>query len=274
MPARRAGLPELRIHNWRATRDTLHAYAQVAGAIRAALSPPEKHWYHVSLRATAGGLTTTPIPAAGSSFEITLDLANCQWDIATNAGMHWQIPLRGQSARELLDATANVLGSALNRRRIDSSQLPSRPTRNFDPDASWRYGQVLAWVDSQLKAFKAEQPGETSPVQLWPHHFDIAVMVFSGRKIPGTDPLDPEMSDEQMNFGFVPGDEAIREAYFYATAYPQPTHRRRPRLPAGARWHTRGWEGAILPYVTLVHTRNPEKRLLEFLRVFRGWGNF
>ena len=264
----------MRIRSWRVARDMLHFYAQVAGAIRAAMAPPEKHWYHVSLRATAGGLTTTPIPSSHSTFEITLDLSTCCWIIVTDAGARWQIPLLGQSAREVFDATAKALGSMLNRGKIDPRQLPTSKARDFDADAVRRYGRVLAWVDAQLKAFKAEQRGETSPVQLWPHHFDIAVLLFSGRKIPGTDPRDPEMSDEQMNFGFVPGDEAIREAYFYATAYPQPTHRRRPRLPTGARWHTRGWEGAILPYATLVNTRNPERRLLEFLRAFRGWGNF
>ena len=274
MPVRRRGPPELHTNQWRATRDALHSYAQVAGAIRAALSPPEKHWYHVSLRATAGGLTTTPVATAGSTFEITLELASCQWIIGTNAGMRWQVPLLGQSARELFNTTASVLGSALNRHKIGSSQLPAKPARNFDPDAARRYGQVLAWVDTQLKAFKAGQRGETSPVQLWPHHFDIAVLVFSGRKIPGTDPRDPEMSDEQMNFGFVPGDEAIREAYFYATAYPGPKHRRRPQLPKGAHWHTRGWEGAVMPYAALVNARHPERKLLMFLRAFRGWGNF
>jgi hypothetical protein len=124
-----------------------------------------------------------------------------------------------------------------------------------------------------LKRFKAKQHVETSPVQLWPHHFDIALLVLPGRKIPGEDPRDAELSDEQMNFGFVPGDEGIREPYFYATAYPNPK-RPRPTLPRGARWQKRGWDGAVLPYAALIAARNPQKRLLEFLHTFMGWGDF
>ena len=77
-----------------------------------------------------------------------------------------------------------------------------------------------------------------------------------------------------MNFGFVPGDEAIREPYFYVTAYPEPVDRRKPRLPRGGRWHTRGWHGAVLPYDTLVAARHPDERLLDFLRAVRSWVDF
>ena len=272
MRTRGSSLPELHTSAWRATRDTLHAYAQVAGATRAALTPPEKHWYHVSLRAAASGLTTTPVPAA-EIFEITLECATSQWVLATSEGSRWQIPLRGQSASALFTDTAALLAGLGVRARIDSKQFGRRPSPDYDPQAAARYWQVLSWVDAQFKRFKATQRGETSPVQLWPHHFDLALLVFSGRKIPGEDPRDPELSDEQMNFGFVPGDEGIREPYFYATAYPNPK-RGRPALPRGARWHTRSWDGAVLPYAALIAARDPQARLLEFLRAFRGWGDF
>lgn len=266
------GLPELRTRAWRSTRDTLHAYAQVAGTIRAALTPPEKHWYHVSLRVAASGLTTTPVPAPFGTFEITLECATGQWVVATCEGLRSQTPLRGQSAAALFADTAGMLGRSVTA-RIDRKQFARRTSHDFDPEAARSFWRALSWVDTQFKLFKAEQRGETSPVQLWPHHFDIALLVYSGRKVPGTDPRDPEMSDEQMNFGFVPGDDLIREAYFYATAYPEPAASRRPRLPRGAHWHRRGWQGAVLPYAVLVDARNPQGRLLEFLRTFRSWGD-
>jgi hypothetical protein len=251
----------------------LHAYAQVAGAVRTAFSPAEKHWYHVSLRAAASGLTTTPVAVVAGTFEITLEFATSQWTLTTSDGSRWQIPLRGQSAAALFADTAALLARMGLRVRIDQKQFRRRPYPDYDAGAAARYGQVLSWVDAQFKRFKASELGETSPVQLWPHHFDMALLVFSGRKIPGEDPRDPEASDEQMNFGFVPGDEGIREAYFYATAYPNPK-RRRPTLPRGARWQTRGWDGAVLSYATLTASRDPQARLLEFLRAFRRWGDF
>jgi hypothetical protein len=262
----------LRTNTWRATRDALHGYAQVAGAIRAALAPPEKHWYHVSLRAAANGLTTTPVATATGVFEITLDFATCQWVITTSHGARWQTALHGQSPTELFTESAAILGGRA--KRVDQKQFGRRATSDFNPQAAARYWRVLSWVDAQFKRFKATQRGETSPVQLWPHHFDIALLVLSGRKVPGEDPKDPELSDEQMNFGFVPGDDGIREPYFYATAYPNPANRKRPRLPRGAHWQTRGWDGAVLSYAALASARNPETRLLDFLRTFRKWGDF
>ena len=69
MPKERSALPELKVSAWKPTRDALHAYAQVAGSIRAAFSPHEKHWFHVSLRTTARGLTTMPVPARNGTLK-------------------------------------------------------------------------------------------------------------------------------------------------------------------------------------------------------------
>ena len=252
----------------------MHAYAQVAGAIRAALAPPEKHWYHVSLRVAAGGLTTTPLLAPSGTFEITVDCCTSRWIIATSSGARWEISLRGQSARALFAESEALLKRLGVRLRVDQKQFARQALRGFDSQAAARYWDALSWIDAQFKRFKAAEQRETSPVQVWPHHFDIALLVFSGRKNPGEDPNDPELSDEQMNFGFVPGDAGIREPYFYVTAYPEPADRRKPRLPRGARWHTRGWQGAVLPYDTLVAARHPDERLLEFLHAARNWVDF
>jgi hypothetical protein len=39
-------LPELRIADWRPTKDTLHLYAQIVGKVRLATTPPRNHWWH------------------------------------------------------------------------------------------------------------------------------------------------------------------------------------------------------------------------------------
>jgi hypothetical protein len=45
-----------------------------------------------------------------------------------------------------------------------------------------RYWQALAQIDILLKQFRGELREETSPVQLWPHHFDLSLVWFSGRR--------------------------------------------------------------------------------------------
>ena len=73
----------------------------------------------------------------------------------------------------------------------------------------------------------------------------------------------------QLNLGFYPGGPNIAP-YFYRNPWPfeeeallgQP-------LPDGARWHTEGWQGTILPYEELEGDPNAEARLLAYAeRVF------
>jgi hypothetical protein len=91
---------------WRETRDALQSYARVMGKIRQALTPPQKHWWHVSLRVDAVGLTTTPMLAPmtvgenGRILTILLDLVNHQTHLTTGQGLTQAIPLEGQSPAE------------------------------------------------------------------------------------------------------------------------------------------------------------------------------
>ncbi|HXW00300.1 MAG TPA: DUF5996 family protein, partial [Anaerolineae bacterium] len=68
--------PAMPLANWQPTRDTLQLYSKVLGRIRRTLSPPQKHWWHISLRAAPNGLTTSAIPipdADEATFEMVLD---------------------------------------------------------------------------------------------------------------------------------------------------------------------------------------------------------
>jgi hypothetical protein len=51
-------LPDLPYAAWRETRDTLHLWAQMAGKVRLASTPPQNHWWNVPLYVDARGLTT------------------------------------------------------------------------------------------------------------------------------------------------------------------------------------------------------------------------
>jgi hypothetical protein len=51
-------LPELHLSDWRATKDTLHLYAQIVGKIRLAATPSRNHWWNVPLYVDVRGLTT------------------------------------------------------------------------------------------------------------------------------------------------------------------------------------------------------------------------
>ncbi len=257
--------PSLPLASWRATRDTLAGYSKVAGKIRRALTPPQKHWWHASLHVSAAGLTTTPVWSGSQMFEVVLDLAAHQARILTSAGRSRFVPMTGQSPAafcQQLDTALAALGLAVE---FDRSVCAAETAGTYDPAAAARYWQALVQIDAVFKRFRHSFREESSPVQLWPHHFDLALLWLSGRLVPGQDPSDPEYADEQMNFGFSTGDEGIAEPYFYVTAYPTPAQWTEQPLPDGAHWRTTGWTGAILPYAALTEASDSQALLLEFL---------
>jgi hypothetical protein len=150
--------------------------------------------------------------------------------------------------------------------QIDAEQFSDDSPGEWDLEAIGRYRRAVAEIDAAFKVFKGEHRQETSPVQLFPHHFDLALSWFSGRQVPDQDPENEEWSDEQMTFGFVTGDEAITEPYLYATAYPEPVGFVGSPLPEAAHWNEAGFSGAVLPYAALEQVDEPRQLLAEFLR--------
>ena len=266
------GFPDLGRMEWQATRDSMKQYARVVGKVRRALAPPEKHWWHAALRMAASGATTGPIPGNVGSVELLLDFTNHGLVITTSHGQRIEQPLRGQSVAGFYRQTIAALAEIRIEADVDATSFSDETSLDYDPEhATWLW-QAFAMVNLTLARFKGSLREETGPLVLWPHNFDLAFLWFSGRKVPGKDLADPENADEQMNFGFEPGDAGIPEPYFYVTAYPTPDGFAGSPLPAGARWQTEGWTGAVLPYAELLNGDDPAARLLEFLRAAHAAG--
>jgi hypothetical protein len=267
------GFPPLALAAWRATRDTLHGYVRVLGAIRGALTPKQRHWWHISLRVAPEGLTTTEIPSGDSRFELRLDLTTHRLLIRADRTRLSDIPLGGQSSATLGEQVVSTLEDLGIRPDLDVARLGDAAPAHYDrPDAE-RFRHALSRIDATLKRLREQLGATTGPVQLWPHHFDLAMNWFSGRRVPGADPADEEASEEQMNFGFSSGDDGIPDPYFYVTAYPLPAGLVKTPLPSDAFWHTQGWTGAVLPYAALAATERPEEQLLGFLRQVHAAGS-
>ncbi|MFQ5604617.1 MAG: DUF5996 family protein [bacterium] len=269
--------PALPLSGWQATRDTIHKYTQVLGEIRGALTPVQKHWWHINLRPDVTGLTTTPIPVAEEldfvSFKMLLDFTEHKLRITTGQGQQKQVSLRGQSVSEFWDETLSALSEVGIHPQIDNSLFKETAPGSYEPEAAQRFWRVVSQIDVIFKQFKAGMHRETSPVNLWPHHFDLAFVWFSGRLVSGVDPDDRDYADEQMSFGFSSGDETIAAPYFYISAYPMPEKLKDTALPADVTWNTAGFEGARMMYETLVKATNPEEKLLEYLRTLYQAGS-
>ena len=145
---------------------------------------------------------------------------------------------------------------------IDRSCIPEQAsvTDGFDGYSAAQaeaLGITLNSVAAAMGDFRAGIREESSPIQLWPHHFDLSMIWLPGDKIAGQDPENEEYSDKQMNFGFTFGDEGIPEPYFYVTAYPLPDALPALELPDGTEWRSEGFSGAVLLYRNLIHSADP-----------------
>ncbi|MCO5242390.1 MAG: DUF5996 family protein [Anaerolineae bacterium] len=260
-----SGFPDLSGADWQPTRDSMKQYARVVGIVRRALAPPEKHWFHTALRVAAVGATTGPIPGIDSSVELVLDFVNHALQVVTSTGQTRSIPLRGQPVavfhRQTLDALAGLGIEAA----VDPNQFSDDSPLTYVPEQARRLWSAFSLVNLTLARFKGSLREETGPLVLWPHNFDLAFLWFSGRKVPNQYLANPEYADEQMNFGFEPGDAGIPEPYFYCPAYPMPDGLAGSPLPGGRTWQTEGWTGALLRYVELLKYDDPAGHLLAFL---------
>jgi hypothetical protein len=262
------------------TRMACHAYASVLGDWTTACRTRRKHWWQLSLRPSLSGLTTEMIHAGRSHFELELNLASNRLQGEIAGGDSFDQPLGKQTASELAeDIRAYLLEGGVDQQFIPDT-APQDGHAPLDGDVKAGYSAVIAadfaaaWraISSAFTDFRAGIPEETSPIMIWPGHFDLAMMWLPGEKIPGQDPTDEEYSDKQMNFGFTFGDEGIPEPYFYITAYPMPDAFPGLNLPAGATWQTEGFNGIVLRYETLLTSQDPHGELVGLWNFVIGAG--
>ncbi|UCC14933.1 MAG: hypothetical protein JSW21_03000 [Gammaproteobacteria bacterium] len=258
-------LPLLEAEEWQTARDGMQAYARVLGKIRGAVAPHQKHFWHGSLRTHARGLTTTTVPTPWGAFEIRLDFHDGHATLISSTGKAGRLSLFGLSARRL----ATLFLAKLNEWGIELDLTPEAFDEvalvQEDRSAMREVWTLMVWADGLLKRLRAGQRGETSEVQIWPHHFDIAMLWISGDLVATKDPEDPEVADEQINVGFSLGDLGHPRPYLYLTVYPGPDGFPEKPLPEFAEWNTDGWTGVRIPYDNL---RDNPRAVREVLDMF------
>ncbi len=255
--------PEMAVSDFGPTRKALQAYSKIPGDYLKALRPKRKHWWHISLRPSLRGVSTGIVRSYELDFELELDLHASRLLARTAAGTDWQVELQGQPAAELAAGLrAFLLDAGLDESSLPAVDYPLDAYTDYAPGHAEKIGQVLAAGTAVLENLRAGVREETSPIGLWPHHFDLAMLYLPGGLIEGQDPADEEYADRQMNFGFAFGDELVPEPYFYATAYPTPEDFPQTPLADGAEWHSNGFKGMVWRYARLRQNPDPALALL------------
>lgn len=242
----RQTLPKLVSKNLVPTRDRIRDAALVLGSLQRAFLPKHpRDWQH-GLEVTMRGLSTQAFMVAGKETRASLDLVTYKVRLDGNK---W--PLKHCDGPEILREVRAWVQAQDVEAELEETKFSNGG--GFDPEQAKAYAEALWWLDARFRALKAElKEGVTSPILLYPHHFDLSLVWF---------PYDDE---RQLGLGFSTGDETITEPYLYLTAYPEPKGFTAIGLPGGAYWQSDGFSGAILPYSALRASDRPEELFGQF----------
>ena len=276
-------LPVLDWQRWRETAIGLQLRTQIFGKIRLALTPWLNHGWHVPLYVTPVGLTTSPIPWDGGSFEIALDLQSDLVFVSRSTGSQASLRLEAEPTADFYTKLMDVLDelgievsiNTLPNEMPDPVRFPEdHAARPYDGEAVRRFHEALCFADAAFKRFRTGFVGKASPVHFFWGSFDLAVTRFSGRaapRHPGGVPGLPDAvtreaySHEVSSAGFWPGSDAFPRAAFYCYAYPAPEgFGEAPVRPDAARFDAALGE-FLLDYDAIRAAPDPEATLLDFL---------
>ncbi len=282
--SQKADWPDIPFGGLQDTCTTLHLWSQVVGKVRLVCTPWTNHSWHVPLYVTCRGLTTSPVPYGGRSFEIEFDLLEHKLRIFTSDGADMSVPLASRPVAEFYREVMRALDELRLPVKIHTTpseiaeavpfERDTRP-RLYDRDQATRFWRALMQIDRVFKEFRSHFIGKCSPVHFFWGSFDLAVTRFSGHKAPphpGGVPNFPDWvareaySHEVSSAGFWPGGGGIEYPAFYSYAYPTPEGFAEAEVrPASAAWSKQLGE-FILAYDEVRTATSPDELLLAFLQ--------
>jgi uncharacterized protein DUF5996 len=269
--------PDLSVSAWAPTKKSLHAYTQMMGKLRVALSPTQPNWMFAALYLTARGITTGPMPWRDGSLQSSLDVFSSELILEHSDGRSRRIAL--VPARTVAEIYTDLLGG-LKALGVDVTLSPipqevadvtpfdiDRRPAAYDPAAVARWFRVTTATGGIFDRWRAHFFGRNG-IRLWWGGFDLALILFNGKHVPP--PLDRgylfkyDLDAALMNAGLYYGDEA-NAPFFYGYIYPQPDGA--PQLAIEPK--TAAWSDAmkewILPYEAVRAATDPARELDAFL---------
>lgn len=251
--------------NFEPTRQTLHLYSQAAGVVARVHGIAHPKWWHISLKLRPDGLVTDNIPLPdGGALALRLDLNQHQLVITSSGGESRSVGLaEGLTGSEMGDWVITAVSHFGLTGKYPREKFASDDPRHYDPAQAKNYFNVLTNVARVFETHRASLSGLVSPVQVWPHGFDMAFEWYGSRVVRAEEHGKVQEFSSQLNLGFYPGGDP----YFYSNPWPFEADKLLGKpLPAGAKWHTEGWQGTMLPYSELVDRPDAGARLLEFAK--------
>jgi hypothetical protein len=274
--------PALPLDLWADTHATLHMWTQVVGKIRLARAPMLNHWWQTPLYVSTRGLTTSPMPDGRRTFQIDFDFLDHRLDLLTSTGERWRVALYSRSVADFYGEVMSALRALGIEVRIWTRPVEiedpipfeqDEQHATYEPEHANRFWRMLVQADRVLNEFRSGFVGKCSPVHFFWGSFDMAVTRFSGRRAPPHPGGIPSLADwvtreaysrECSSCGFWPGSGPVKEAAFYAYAYPEPDgFKDYPVRPEQA-FYSQEMSEFVLLYDDVRTAAEPERMLLDF----------
>jgi hypothetical protein len=186
-------LPALSIDKLKPTRAHLRDIALVMGSLQRGFLPETPRYWEHGLEVTMRGFSTQEFKVNGEAVRGVVDLVRQNIRLAGSA---W--PIEDYSGEELMRNVKVWLESRGAAIELDEPELSGSPAV-YNPKQAAAFAEALWWIDERFRALKSSLAGETSPVLLYPHHFDLALSWCP--------------KDVQFTIGWSTGDENVAEPY-------------------------------------------------------------
>jgi hypothetical protein len=266
--------PALPLAEWEPTYRTLHMWTQIVGKIRLGLAPLQNHFWNVALYVNTRGLTTSPIPYRGRTFELQFDLVQHRLELLTRDGCR-SFPLVPQSVA----AFYRELFSMLHATGIDV-QINPKPQEipnpipfnqdethaSYDPEYANRLWRILASTDIVFHEFRARFIGKSSPVHFFWGSFDLCCTRFSGRPAPPRKGIitSESYSHECSSVGWWPGGGDLTAPAFYSYTAPEPSGFGGQSVKPANGLYQSNLHEFLLMYDDVRRAKSPSAEILEF----------
>lgn len=253
------------LENFEPTRQSLHLYAQAMGVVPRVHARPHPKWWHISLRVVPHGLQTTSMNLPnGGKLWLEMDLRNHFIKVQTEYGGTQAVDLRLQlTGTEMGEWVLNTVAQYGLEGEYARAKFENEEAREYKASEAAKFLTAVTQVHRIFEDHRNSLTGNIGPIQLWPHNFDLSMEWFGTRTVTQEEHGEIQEFPSQLNLGFYPGPPI----YFYSNPFPfEGDILLDKKLPAGAKWHTEGWQGTMLPYPDLVGDDQAETRLRQFAR--------
>lgn len=276
-------LPFLEYNSWAPTRITIHLIMQMMGKIKLKLTPPKNYWWNMTLFVYDQGFTTRDIPFNNGldQFCINLNVTKNRLEVVACTGYKKMLLLEDgvaiQDVHGFLSEALNDLGQAMKPHDTPYDMGITTPFQEitehstYDFEAIDKFWKMYMWVNHVLNIYAGKSYVQTSPVQIFWHHLDMAVSRYSYKRIleAETYPTGADResySHEVVSVGFWAGDDNVQYPAFYAYAAPAPKGlAEQPLEPLSAQWvDSNGSPMALLAYEDLLSSEDPVKDAVAF----------